>query len=72
MECPTQNSQALTMISSMGGRKSVPSATLMHMGKQLHWKEEDIKMLGKEVTSEPLERKLGIPKQMYWIHSHYF
>lgn len=35
-------------------------------------KEEDLKMLGKEVTYEPRERKLGILKQMYRIHSHYF
>lgn len=34
--------------------------------------EKDIKMLGKEVTYEPRERKLGILKQLYWIHSHYF
>lgn len=56
-----------------GGKKVCAKCHVNAYGKATSLgKEEDIKMLGKEVTSEPLERKLGIPKQMYWIHSHYF
>lgn len=66
---PTQNS--LTIILSDGRGKKVCTECHINTNEEaiLLGKEEDIKMLGKEVLYELLVRKLGILKQIYWILS---